>query len=262
MNKRSKLVWRACQHISVGSYQISCASGLKDQPNHTVGIRPDIAGRLLIKSIVWPGFHLFGLLLETGFIERTVGCWIRESVDEDTIFLDIGCGNMRLATYVPDSTCYNAFDIAFSQFQLMRILRKQTNANIALASAVEIPLESESVSLIASTETFEHIPEIDKAMAEIYRIAIPGALLICSIPNNYCYKYAKKGPHSEHVNNWSYDEFISFMDSHGFKCLQGLKKGYWIPFPSWLTKRSIQLPLSPKDEYLCTNFFYKFQVSK
>lgn len=87
---------------------------------------------------------------------------------------------------------YNAFDLSLSEFHLRRVLRKSDNVNVALASATNIPLESDLVSLIVSTECFEHIPEIDNAMDEIHRVAMPEAILICSIPNNYCYKYQKK----------------------------------------------------------------------
>jgi len=216
----------------------------------------------MTKSILWPLYLVRQELLIDGFIKRTVGKWIRELLEPNTVFLEVGCGNMRLREYLPPNVCYNAFDLSLSEFHLRRIAKKHLNSNIALASATDIPLKSESVNLIASVEVFEHIPEIDKAMTEILRVAVPRAKLVCSIPNNLCYKYQQKGPHPGHVNTWSYEGFIYFMRSHGFKCLKGLKKGYWVPLPTWLTKTSYQLPLSLKGELYCTNFFYQFAVDK
>jgi ubiquinone/menaquinone biosynthesis C-methylase UbiE len=134
--------------------------------------------------------------------------------------------------------------------------------NVVIASASEIPVPSETASMIVSTETFEHIPEIGKTLQEIHRIAVPGAILICSIPNNYCNKYIKKGPHPGHINNWTYDGFVSLMQSYHFELVKGYMKGKWIPLPLWLTKTSYQFPLSSESEYYNTNFFYVFRVNK
>lgn len=258
----NRLTWQTKASVSVGHYEFPCAEGLMDYPNNQAGIRRDSKTKLMVKSFFWPLFSLREDLLINGFIQRTVGEWIRKLVNQNIVFLEVGCGNMSLRKYLPPTVCYNAFDLSLSEFHLRRVLKMGGNSNIALATATDIPLKSDSVNLIASTEVFEHIPEIDKAMAEILRVAMRGAKLVCSISNNLCYKYQQKGPHPDHVNSWSYEEFIRFMDSHGFKLLKGLKKGYWIPLPAWLTKASYQLPLAPRDEFYCTNFFYKFEVEK
>lgn len=85
-------------------------------------------------------------------------------------------------------------------------------------------------------ETFGNIPQINKAIKEIYRIAIPWAKLICCIPNGYCYKYFKKGPNPYQFNKWTYDGFIEYMKSYHFEFVEGFMKGRWIPFPLWATK--------------------------
>ena len=169
---------------------------------------------------------------------------------------------MSLRRYLPRNIYYNAHDLLFSEFQLKRVLKAGNRINIAIASATKIPLGSNFASLIVSTECFEHIENVDLAMDEIHRVSVGGAKLICSIPNNYCYKYHKKGPHTEHINNWSYNGFIEFMASHNYKFLNGYMKGFWIPLPLWLTKKSFQLPISSTDEYYNTNFFYIFEVIK
>lgn len=258
----SRLAWRKSQDITVGPYKIPCVEGLAKWSDQQYGIRYDSKAKRIIKSFLWPAYSLYTELLTVGFITRTIGNWIRESVDKETVFLEIGCGSMKLRRFLPQAICYNAFDVSFSEFHLRRVIRNQGNINVGLATATEIPFESESVNLIASCEVFEHILEINRVMQEIYRVVKPGAKMLCSIPNNYCYKYQKKGPHSEHVNNWSYEEFIDFVKTHGFKLLKGMMKGYWIPLPTWLAKTSYQLPLSPKKEFYCTNFFYQFKVDK
>ena len=241
-----KLVWKTSKTLVVGKWKIPCAENLRDQPNQVSGIRRDSRPMLLLKSMLWPMVNMRNRLLVDGFIESTIGKWMEEFVDEGTTFLEIGCGDMELRRFLPKTVCYNGLDLSFSEFQVRRVLRKDSNVNIVLASATSIPLESNSVSLLVATECFEHIPEIDTAIDEIYRVAKPGAKLLCSIPNNYCYKYQKKGPHTGHVNVWSYHEFKEFMESHKFLFVKGHMKGFWIPLPRRLTRTSDQLPISSK----------------
>lgn len=233
-----------------------------EQSNHKVGIRYDSQAKRVIKSLLWPLFSLHNNLFTGGFIKSNIGKWIRELVRADTTFLEIGCGDMSLRKYLPKGVCYNAFDISLSEFHCRRLCKKGGNINVALASATDIPIGSESVNLIASTEVFEHISNIDQTMKELFRVSMPGTKLVCSIPNNFCYKYHRKGKHPEHVNNWSYEDFIQFMRLHGFKFMKGFMKGYWVPLATWLTKTSYQLPLTSKDEFYCTNFFYLFEAEK
>ncbi len=255
-----RLNWTTTKKTCIGKYNIPCSEELVAQTNHVAGIRRDSKLKLILKTILWPALNLRNDLLVDGFIERNIGRWIKQLFTDDTVCLEVGSGDMSLRRFWPKNTCYNAFDFSFSEFQLLRVLRKSKNINIAIASATNIPLESNSVSLIISTEVFEHIPEIDRAVDEIHRIAMPGAKLICSIPNNYCYKYEKKGPHAQHVNNWTYDGFKDFMARHNFKFVKGHMKGFWIPLPLWLTETSYQLPISSSNEFYNTNFFFIFEA--
>ena len=258
----NKLNWTTTKKVSVGKYSIPCSEDLQDQINHVAGIRMGFKSKLILKTILWPAFKLKTDLFVDGFIERGIGRYIKELLTDDTVFLEVGCGDMSLRRFLPKNICYNAFDLSLSEFHLRRVLGKGNNINVALASATNIPLESNTVSLVVSTECFEHIPEIDRVMEEIHRVAMPGAKLICTIPNNYCYKYQKKGPHAEHVNNWTYDSFEEFMLSHNFKYLKGYMKGLWIPTPLWLARTSYQLPISSSNEFYNTNFFYMFTIIK
>lgn len=251
----SRLRWATTRNVSIPGYSIPCSESLFAEVDQGA-IRRDSKSRLFLKSLLWPALKLRSDLLIDGFIESIVGGWISEYVTSDTTFLEVGCGDMSLRRFLPASVCYNAFDISLSEFSIRRVLRENPQANIALASATDVPLESGTVSLVVSTECFEHIPEIDRAIAELLRVAAPGMHLLCSIPNNYCHKYRRKGPHSQHVNSWTYDGFIDYMSSRGFSLVKGRKVGWWVPLPLWLTHASYQLPISSKDEFYNTNFFY------
>ncbi len=169
---------------------------------------------------------------------------------------------MSLSRFLPRHRAYNALDLEFSEMHLLRVLGRKLNANPVVASATVIPTKDSTATLLVSTEALEHIPAIDEAVQETYRVAAPEALFLCCIPNNYGHKYAVKGPHPGHVNNWTFDGFTSYMAGHGFECIERFMKGRWIPLPLWLTKTSYQLPLTSASEYFNTNFFYVFRVKK
>jgi SAM-dependent methyltransferase len=255
--------WTTKRGIFVGEYRIPVAEGIHDQCNQVAGIRTDTKRKLILKTLFWPLVKLRDDLLVDGFIERDTGKVMKEFLSHDTVFVDIGCGDMSLMRYLSRHITYNAFDLSLSEFHVRRVMRKRNRrVNIALASATNIPVESNRVTMMVCTEVLPFIPDIQDVLSELNRIAVPGAILITSIPNNLCRKYSKKGPHSARIHDWTYREFIDLMDANGFKFLKGHMNGWWIPLPKWLTKTSYQLPVSSQDEYMNTNFIHVFRAEK
>ncbi len=255
------LHWQTSKTIRVDSYKVPCAREPEDSA-FPHAIRRDSKLKGFAKRIFWPFLSCRNRIFVDGFIERVIKRWAAELISPETVFLEVGCGNMEMIKILPPELYYNGFDISLSQFHISRIMEKDGKVNIAVASATDIPLADSSVNLIISCEVFEHILDLDKAISEILRVAMPGASLLCSIPNNFCHKYKVKGPHPDHVNNFTFQGFIDYMETRGFDCKKKLMKGFWIPFPKWLVKTSCHLPVKPKTEYYCTNFFYHFKVTK
>lgn len=254
----TNLKWKANRFISIRGKKIPVGDEVPPNPIRTYS---SIIRKFM--AIGYPLLFLRNYFLQAGFIYRKIGKFMHEVINEDVIFLDIGCGNMELRRKLPRNIVYNAFDIAFSEYRLGTVLAMDSDLiNIAIASVTNIPLDSNQVTCLVAIEILEHVLEIDRAIDEIYRIALPNALFLVSIPNNYCHKYHVKGSHEDHLNNWTFNEFISFMKSHGFDLIKGSMKGWWIPFPLWLTKSSYQLPFSSDHEYFNTNFFFMFRVVK
>jgi SAM-dependent methyltransferase len=257
-----KLVWTTPKYARVGEYLIPCSENLMDQSNQVSGIMRESKSRLLIRRASWPLTRFEYDLFVDGFIEWTVGKWIRDCISPDSTFLEIGCGDMRLSRYLPLGLTYNAFDLALSEFHLLKTLRRRPDANVALASATDIPVSDNSVSLMVSTECFEEIPDIDLALDELHRISKPGARMICSIPNGFCYKYKRKGSNRRNFHRWSFTGFEKLANKHDFTLVKGLMRGFWIPLPPKYVRTSYQMPLTSPREELNTNFFYIFEVRK
>jgi SAM-dependent methyltransferase len=263
-----KLDWRTADQVTVSGMSLACAPGMNPQNNSRAGFS-QVAGfrsaskpRVILKRVLWPVLSIWYALFGTGFILRGIGRMMRNYRQDADPFLEIGCGSMRLRKYLPTGCWYNAIDIAFSEFQLNRI-KGESNINLALASATEIPLGNDSVRMVVSTEVFEHIVNIDAAMTEIRRIMKSGGKLLCSIPNNFYYKYQVVGENSDHVNKWTFDDFVTYMNKFGFRVLERHRIGYWIPIahgPSLLT--NMYLPIVPREEFYTSNFLYTFEITK
>jgi SAM-dependent methyltransferase len=264
----SRIEWRTGKTATIGEFCLPGAEALDIRLNgragydQIAGIRRGTGWRESLKPLLYPLFKFHDDLLVDGFIERAMGRWMRSLLNESSVLLEIGCGDMSLRKYVPDHLWYNAVDLAFSEFQLRRALRSRRTINLAFADATHLPIDSDSVTLIVSTEVFQHIPDMDKAIEEMGRVLASGGRLICSIANVGCYKYARKGRHGDMKQHWTFDQFKDLMLKHGFRAIEGYMKGCWVPLPGWLTKRSYQLPIASQDEYYNTNFFYMFEVKK
>jgi ubiquinone/menaquinone biosynthesis C-methylase UbiE len=258
----SKIEWQTKSSFVVGKHTIPCAPILPEGFHQGNGIKTNTQSKRIIKQLIWPFFKCYCDFFVDGFIEREVGKLIKRYMGKDTTFLEVGCGDMSLLQYLPADVWYNALDLQISDFHILRSLRTKKRVNLVVASATNIPVLSDIASIIVSTETFEHIPDIDKAVQEIQRVGKSDAILICSIPNNFCHKYIKKGAHAGHINNWTYMGFIEYMKARQFEFVEGFMKGVWIPFPLWVTKTSYQVPVSIRNEYFSTNFFYVFRIKK
>lgn len=258
-DKLKKIKWITDDFIKIENYKVQVSDNNLNINNSS--LRKSTKINLILKKSLWPFVKSFSFTFIDGFIKEQIGKWIKEVVNNKSVFLDIGCGNFGLHKYLSSDIAYNAIDLSLSEFQLRRIL-KYKNSNICIASAKQIPIENNSVSVIASTECFQHIPNFEKVAEEMHRILKPGGILVCSNSNPYSKKYQSKGPHIGVYNIWTNKQFIDLMESKNFRLEENYMKGYWLPLPKWLTKISIQFPITSKEENQNTCFLYKFIVIK
>jgi SAM-dependent methyltransferase len=259
----AKLEWTNVGSIPVGPFQVPCAPGIRPEfgPkagwDQVAGIRTDTARKRLAKTVMWPVSSLSNELLGNAYCHRGVGRWVRQSAGADATFLEIGCGPLSLHKYLPRGAWYNGLDIAFSEFQVRRAMRRP-RVNLVLADAGAIPAPDDSVSLIGSCQAFMHMPHFDRVADEMRRVCRPGARVACSICNYFCHKYSVLGPNSDFKQRWTFDGFAEVMGSHGFRLLDRRMVGRWVR----VGKRDYELPLSSSEERYNNNFLYLFEVEK
>ncbi|MFK8013272.1 MAG: methyltransferase domain-containing protein [Marinicellaceae bacterium] len=114
---------------------------------------------------------------------------------DDLKLLNIGAGK----TYIP-----NMINIDIS-----------SNAEITLDLSKEaLPFEDNSIDLIFSYHTLEHIPNYLFALSEIYRVLKPNAILLIGVPYVTLSEYNLVNPY--HLHNFSEHSF-DFFDSKKLK---------------------------------------------
>ena len=261
----SRFAWSPVRRVSFKGMEVPCALSLDIRLDGSTffgqssGVRIDGPRRLAIKRALTPFRGLVQHSIGPGFITREVGRLLQPHLSPTSDFLEIGCGSMLLRRYLPKGCTYNAIEMSISEFVLETAVRNNPAVNFAFALATDIPLPNSSVDTIASAEVFEHIPPIADAMKEVRRVLRTGGHLVCSIPNNYYYKYQVVGENSDHVNKWHFDEFAKWVVPFGFEVVEAHRKGCWVPckLPGL---QNLYLPFRPKQEFYTSNFFFTFRA--
>jgi SAM-dependent methyltransferase len=80
--------------------------------------------------------------------------------------------------------------------------------------AQKLPIESQSIDVVVSFETLEHLAEHDLFCREIRRVLRPGGLLIISSPNRPVYTEEANHHNKFHVRELDRDELLALLDAH------------------------------------------------
>jgi len=82
------------------------------------------------------------------------------------------------------------------------------------ASASMLPLKSDTFDAIVAIESFEHIEQNAAAMAEVFRVAKSGAMLIITTPTSWTWPF-ELGRHGPHY--YGRDQLVALVERAGFK---------------------------------------------
>ncbi len=72
----------------------------------------------------------------------------------------------------------------------------------------ELPFEDERFELAVSFETIEHVPDPERALAELRRVLAPDGLLVISTPNKARYL----DDNEFHVREFTHEEFVAMLE--------------------------------------------------
>jgi ubiquinone/menaquinone biosynthesis C-methylase UbiE len=131
-------------------------------------------------------------------------------VTDQMEIVDVACGE-GYGTSLLSGKCKKITGIDISESTIRHARQKYTKNNIEFicASALNIPLQDNSVDMVVSFETIEHLEEHEKLISEFKRILKTGGLLVISTPDK---RYIKEEiPNPYHIRELDLNEFSCLL---------------------------------------------------
>lgn len=141
--------------------------------------------------------------------------------------LDLACGegygSNLLAAYAQKIV---GVDIDSSIIKQAEKKYRQSNLVFLEGGAEKIPCESNSIDVVISFETLEHVSGQDKMMKEFKRVLKPDGIILISTPDKKNYSDIPQFKNPFHKKEWYAEEFYQFMKLH-FKNNIFLKQNFF-----------------------------------
>lgn len=96
--------------------------------------------------------------------------------------LEVGCGAGNVLEQVPSRRLYG-IDLSTHLIARSRLRLAHLHPHLAQADGVRLPFASDLFHKLICSEVLEHVPDPRSIVAEMARVAAPGAILVLSIPN-------------------------------------------------------------------------------
>jgi len=119
--------------------------------------------------------------MKAGYLAAAARIDVEIRLPETGLVLDIGCNN---------GAGMEALQKHWPGMCIMGIEPDERRASIArsriqwvfTASAEDMPVNDASIDLVFSRHSLEHVPNVEKAIAEFYRVLVPGGHLYVQAP--------------------------------------------------------------------------------
>lgn len=138
---------------------------------------------------------------------------IQSLLNSNMVVADIACGEGYGTNYI--SNFVNkviGVDISYDAISHARAKYTKKNIEFLQASAIKVPLEDNSVDLIVSFETIEHLESHYEMLKEFKRILKHEGILVISTPDKSKYSIGKQNLY--HVKELSYYEFKELLKKY------------------------------------------------
>jgi 2-polyprenyl-3-methyl-5-hydroxy-6-metoxy-1,4-benzoquinol methylase len=139
--------------------------------------------------------------------------------------LDVGCGEGALTqawAVALGSARVVGVDLQDARLHAEWQARQSPNLNFMAARAEELPFGDAEFDLVAAIESLEHVPDPDRALAEMVRVS--GRHLLVSVPREPLWRSlnlirgaypASLGNTPGHINHWSRGGLLRLLGSYG-----------------------------------------------
>lgn len=106
-----------------------------------------------------------------------------------------------------------AVDVSQPAVEQAKERYRRPNLSFVASSVTSLPLADQSVDLVVSFETIEHIGQADQRLflEETRRVLAPGGVLVISTPDRVNYSERRNYHNEYHVHEFSREEFSQFL---------------------------------------------------
>lgn len=178
-----------------------------------------------MKPKQWTGERLETFVSNENTIEHLHRYALACEYVKEKVVLDIACGegygSLLLAK---TSKIVFGVDIDKDSIDAATLKYKKDNLQFIESSATHIPLEDDSIDIVVSFETIEHLEYHDQMLSEIKRVLKQDGLLIMSSPDKYYYSDLRHYSNPFHVKELYALQFKSLIKQH-FTNTQFLTQG-------------------------------------
>ena len=145
-------------------------------------------------------------------LEHTHRYFLAREAAQGKVVLDIACGEGYGSRLLADVAA-KVVGVDISLEAVHHAAKKYTHPRLVFVqgSATAIPLADDSVDLVISFETIEHLAEHEAMLAEIRRVLRPGGMLCISSPDKYEYSDVPGYANEYHVKELYRDEFEDLL---------------------------------------------------
>lgn len=137
--------------------------------------------------------------------------FLSQVIPADARILDVGCGTGKGQESF--GTLGSVYGVDFSQ-DALEFCHQRGLLRVARADAQALPLQDNSLDVVVTLDTIEHVPDDQKAIAEIARVLKPGGHLLINVP---AYQWLW-GPHDValmHFRRYSRSQVRKLLTDNG-----------------------------------------------
>src|SRR6266508_335274 len=128
--------------------------------------------------------------------------------------LDVGCGSGGLLAYLDKHNTIKPIGVDLFPGTLPYCLLRGING-VSVADATKLPFQADAFDLVIAQDVVEHIEEDTAALAEIYRVCMPGGLALILVPA-FKFLWSARDVDLHHYRRYTLGQLTQRMQAAGF----------------------------------------------
>lgn len=165
-----------------------------------------------MSELKWTGERLLTTVNDNNTVEHLHRYAFAQPLVTDKVVLDIACGE-GYGSFLLSKKAKQVIGVDIAPEAIKHAEEKYKERNIVFktGSVLNIPLEDQSVDIVVSFETIEHLAEQDQMIIEISRVLKSDGILIISTPDKKNYTDGRNYINPFHIKEFYFDEFKSAL---------------------------------------------------